>query len=170
MSTLTYHVVPCRDDEFLLLVMSGSALLVVMLRSRNRSSRISEIQRATMTWVFFLSSRQNTDTSRCWIFLSFSVSWFFSAWISGVAVTGCLGSRVLITCAQKGHFLTSLIWHCPPLKSVRLTMDSLKHIVFIIPHIVLPCQNQTPTSTEMLVAVLHYGQRCRCVMLVAANV
>lgn len=26
------HVVPCRDDEFLLLVMSGPALLIVMLQ------------------------------------------------------------------------------------------------------------------------------------------
>ena len=49
-------------------------------------------------------------------------------------------------------------------------MDSLKHIIFIIPQILLPCQNQTPTLTEMLVAVMHYGQGCRCDMPVAANV
>lgn len=39
----THHVVPRRDDEFLLLVMPGSALLVVMLRARNRQTGVSGI-------------------------------------------------------------------------------------------------------------------------------
>lgn len=99
-STLTHHVVPGRNDEFLLLVMSGSALLIVMLCSRNRLSCITERRRTTAT-----SFVPKVRTSRCWIFLSFSVSWFFSAWMSGVTVTGCLGSRVLITCSHKKHFL-----------------------------------------------------------------
>lgn len=103
--TLTHHVVPGRNDEFLLLVMSGSALLIVMLCSRNRSSCITERRRTTA--ISFVSK---VRTSRCWIFLSFSVSWFFSAWMSGVAVTGCLGSRVLITCSQKKTLLTPPIY------------------------------------------------------------
>ncbi len=59
-----------------------------------------------LQWPHLCPYVKKVRTSRCWIFLSFSDSWFLSAWTSGVAVTGCcLGSRVLITCAHKRTFI-----------------------------------------------------------------
>lgn len=95
--SVTHHVVPGRNDEFLLLVMAGSALLIVMLCSRGRTPYISKSLEPHSPHHLFHCS-QKVFTSRCWIFLSFSDSWFFSAWTSGAEFTGCLGSSVLITC------------------------------------------------------------------------
>lgn len=151
MSTLTYHVVPCRDDEFLLLVMSGSALLVVMLRSRNRSSRISEIQWATMTWVCYHQGKTLIPPG----------VGFFSPFLSAGSSVPEFQDSQLQAAWDQGFWSPAHKKDIFLLHWFSIVMDSLKHIVFIIPHIVLPCQNETPTSTEMLVAVLHYGQRCR---------
>lgn len=80
--------------------MAGSALLIVMLCSGSRTSHISKSLEPHSPHCLSHHS-QKVFTSRCWIFLSFSDSWFFSAWMSGAEFTGCLGSSVLITCEHR---------------------------------------------------------------------
>lgn len=48
-STFTHHAVPGRNDEFLLLVTSGFALLIVTLYSKTGPSHVSENLLATVT-------------------------------------------------------------------------------------------------------------------------
>lgn len=125
----TYHVVPSGDDELLLLFVPRPGLLVVMLCQKHEDASKWGWCRLEDLRVF----ERLCDTSRCWIFLSFSVSWFFRAWMSGV--TGCcLGSRVLITCKQtlqsfnntgpkefwekwhawRKHVVSSFVWSAAP--------------------------------------------------------